>query len=816
MYKKKHGKQGQIAIAPITWKLSALAIAISLSAEVSAQSPVLEEIVVTARKVQENLQETPVAVSAFTEEAMERRMLVTTEDLGRVTPNLQFKSYSPLSGNSSAAQVFIRGIGQSDASGGIDPGVGLYIDDVYMGRAVGGVMDFRDIANVQVLRGPQGTLFGRNTIGGAVLLTTKAPGDELAGKVKLGTGEDGLIEFFGAVDLPLSDNASARVSYGSRERDGYVERQYDGLDLGNEDSYTFNASLHMDLSDSISLIVRGDYTEEDENGSPFVFAAITEGPPAVFAVAASVDAGCPGATFPPPSVPSGTVNQNCANNATWNLGEFTNGGNTDAFSTLENSGISATLSWDLNDAFTFKSITASRNLEWSGARDADNTYLTILSTTYESEASQFSEELQFLYEADSLNGVVGLFYFNEEVDELLRVPFGNPGALLPPPTRAVSWDYQNASIENDNWALFTNWNFDLTDALSLSVGVRYTEEEKSILVVGFTNSVNLTLVNDGNGVFVPEDFPNPTFPAPGTIQPPATDPSRQPTGAPLSGFYNVLPQTFTQDFDATTGSLSLSYDLSEDSMVYVSWSQGFKSGGFNQRFNDLPLNPPPTGPEPTPFESEEAETWELGFKSDLSDTFRLNGAIFTTDYKDMQLTYRVGIVPVLFNAGESTISGAELEFTYVPSAAFILEGSLGYLDDQIDSIDVIPGTTQTLGPNNDLPFTPELSASLGGAYTFDLGSLTLTPRIDIAFTDEQFFDTGNTVQVAQTDAETIVNLSLRLAESGDKWNIVAGIENLTDETYPIAGNSSLTTSTGYAEIIYNRPRNYYLSGTYNF
>ncbi len=797
--------------------LSSALVGSLIATQSYAQSSVLEEIVVTARKVEENLQQTPVAVSAFTEEAMERRMLVTTEDLGRVTPNLQFKSYSPLSGNSSAAQVFIRGIGQSDSSGGIDPGVGLYIDDVYMGRSVGGVMDFRDIANAQVLRGPQGTLFGRNTIGGAVLLTTKKPGDEFAGKVKLGAGEDGLIEFFGALDIPFSENVAARVSYGSRQRDGYVERQYDGLDLGNEDSFTFNGSLHMDLSDDLNIVLRTDYTEEDENGSPFVFAAITEGVPAVFATAASVDAGCPGAVFPA-VVPGNLVDQRCANNVTWDLGEFTNGGNTPAYSTVENSGVSASITYDLSDSTTLKSITASRNLEWSGARDADNTYLTILSTEYESEASQFSQELQYLYNADTYNGVVGLFFFNEEVDDLLRVPFGNPGALLPPPTRAVSFDYQSASVENDNWAIFTNWNFDITDRLSLSAGLRYTEEEKSILVLGFTNATNLTLVDDGTGVFLPQAFPDPTFPADTDIQVPTTELPRSaiPGTPPLSGRYNVLPQTFTQDFDATTGSLSLSYDVSDKMMTYLSWSQGFKSGGFNQRFNDLPPSSPASAPAPTPFDSEEAETWEIGFKSDLTDSLRLNGAYFMTDYENMQLTYRAGIVPVLFNAGESSISGAELELTFVPSADFILEGSIGYLDDDIDSVDSIAGGTATLGPNSDLPFTPNVSASLGGAYTFDLGSSRLTPRLDISHTSAQFFDTGNTVEVGQTDDETIMNLSFRFEDDADSWNIILGIENLTDELYPIAGNSSLTTSTGYAEVIYNRPRNWYLNGTYNF
>ena len=152
----------------------------------------LEEIIVTARKVEENLQETPIAITALSGSALEDRQIFNTDVLDQVVPNLQFANNAPLAGNNSSSQVFIRGIGQTDPTSTVDPGVGLYIDDVYIGNAVGGTMALRDIANVQVLRGPQGTLFGRNTIGGAILLTTTDPGDEFGGKVRVGTGTDSL------------------------------------------------------------------------------------------------------------------------------------------------------------------------------------------------------------------------------------------------------------------------------------------------------------------------------------------------------------------------------------------------------------------------------------------------------------------------------------------------------------------------------------------------------------------------------------------------------------------------------------------------
>lgn len=765
-----------------------------------AQSGKVEEIFVTARKVEENLQNTPVAVTALTEESMERRMITSTVDLARVTPNLQFTSYSPLSGNNSAAQVFIRGIGQSDASGGVDPGVGIYIDDVYMGRSVGGVMEFRDVATVQVLRGPQGTLFGRNTIGGAVLMSTKKPGESFGGDVKVKVGNQGLLEAFGAIDLPFSDSVAARVSFGQRERDGYVKRIYDGLDLGNEDTNSINGSLHINPTENLNFVLRADRSEADENGSPFVFAGVNERQ--VFPAVTSVDAGCPGATFPPPSVPAGVVNINCANNATWQLGKYTNGGNTKAESNMENQGYSLSATWEINDTFSTKYVGAKRSLEWDGSRDADNTYLTLLSTQYDSEADQTSHEFQLMASGESFHGVLGYFIFDEDVNDFLRVPFGAPPAVLPP-GRAVALDYQDATLNNESSAFFTQWTYNFTDALSVTAGLRYTDEKKTIQIIGFTDGVSLPLVDNGSGVFAPLDpLPMSTIP---------TEVNNTPLSS-TAGMLNIQPIPFSQEFDATTGSLSVQYRFSEQFMTYLSWSEGFKSGGYNQRYNAVPLD----GPVPLAFDSEEAVSTELGFKADITPSFRLNGALFHTSYENMQLTYRVGIVPLLFNAGKSTISGAELEFTYVPSAEFILEGSLGYMRDKIKEVATIPGATATLGPENDLPFTPEIQASLGGGYVFNLGDISLTPRLDISYTDKQYFDAANSPEVAQNDAVTLANFSLRLAGSSDLWDVTAGVINLTDEAYPVAGNSSIGTSSGYAEVIYSRPRSYYLSASYKF
>jgi len=742
-------------------------------------SSALEEIVVTARKREESLQETPIAISAFTADDLERQQIENTEDLDQVSPNLQFASYGPLTGNNSAAQVYIRGIGQSDGSSGVDPGVGLYIDDVYMGRSVGGVMDFRDISGVQVLRGPQGTLFGRNTIGGAVLLSTTLPGDVFGGTVRVGVGDDSLVEAFAAVDLPVSDTLGFRVSGGTRERDGYVHRVSDGLDLGNENTHTFQSSMRWRPSDDFSLIVRGDYTKSDEHGSPFVFVTING--KQAFPAATSRGAGCPGATFPPPSVPQGVVDQRCANDATWNLGHFTNGGTAKASSDLENWGVSAVAQWHVSPSVTLKSISAYRELQWQGARDADNTGLLVLHTDYSSDGDQFSQELQALFDVGSVKGVFGAFYFKESVDDLLLVPFAAPPPLVASGAIPGSQDYQEAQVDNDNWAAFTQWTFDVTDKLSLTAGARYTEENKGIYITSFTTTP-LTAP-----VVVPKTYNTPGVAGPGL---------------------NILLQPFENTYTSTTGSASVQYKFTDSLMSYVSWSQGFKSGGFNQRYNNAP-----PGNVPVSFDEETAETYELGLKSEFAGSVRLNAALFYTNYDNMQLTYRLGIVPLLFNAGKSRIQGGELEFTYAPGS-LLIEGSVGYNDNKFLEIAQVPGTSQTVGPNNRLPFTPEWQGNVGIGYDFALGSSTLTPRVNVSYTESQYFDAANSVEVAQLDNVTLLNASLTWAM--EHWKVKGGVNNATDEDYRVAGNSSYSTSAGYAEAIYARPRNWFLSGEYNF
>jgi iron complex outermembrane receptor protein len=350
-------------------------------------------------------------------------------------------------------------------------------------------------------------------------------------------------------------------------------------------------------------------------------------------------------------------------------------------------------------------------------------------------------------------------------------------------------------MDSEARAAFTEWTYKFTDGFSATAGIRYTKETKGLQSVMFNVSPATA-----------------TEPAAPTVLCPFAGPPPSQTGCLF-----LTTNRFARDFSATTKSASVQYRFNENVMTYLSWSEGFKSGGFNQRYNAAP-----PGNAPISFGAETAESFEIGVKLDPLDTLRINLAAFSTDYDDIQMTYRLGVVPLLFNAGVASIDGGEMELEYAPTEDFRLDASVGYLDAKFDSITppppfgaVNPTATATLSSR--LPFTPEWQGHLGLSYTFHpAANWELTPRADLSYTDHQYFDAGNSPEIAQDEAITLLSASVTLASDDDKWRFVLGASNLTDELYPVAGTSSLTTASGYSEIIYSRPRSVSLSVTRNF
>jgi iron complex outermembrane receptor protein len=750
-------------------RVLALAGTAALVSTVQAQEPegyALEEITVTARKVSENLQDTPLAITAFTGDALADRQIFSTDVLDQVVPNLQFGDNAALAGNNHSSQVFIRGIGQTDPTSTVDPGVGLYIDDVYMGTAVGGTMELRDVDSIQVLRGPQGTLFGRNTIGGAITISTKDPGDEFGGTVRAGVGSDSLLDGFVAFDAPFSDAVKARFSAGVRKQDGYVTRT-DGTDLGDTNVLTGSMKWLFTPTEKFKAKLAFDYTKADENGSPLVFAAINEA--ATFPRVASQDAGCPGVVFPTSGPVPMIADDRCANDLQAR-GPFRNNGRTPLESWMKIWGGSLNLAFSPSDAIELKSITAYRDIQWRGARDADNTPLTILNTFYDVKGDQFSEELVLTYKTDPVVGVAGLYYFKQTSDDIATIE-------LNPPPPGIQRDSDNNKVDNQSWAAFTQWTWNFTRRLSATIGGRYTEDDKGSY---------------------PDQF---DYAAPTVKQVPV--------------------QWYRDTFSSFTPSGSVSFRWNDEAMTYLSYSEGFKGGGWNSHFNAVLTASQQAALQE--FRPEEAQTLELGTKLDLaSHTVRLNFAVFSSDYKNMQLTYRgpapAGVAPFITNAGKTSIDGAEAELTWAPVEPLLIDASVGFLDATIDNLSNIPFAVLPpgLAEGNRLPFAPEWTYHLGLQYTARAGSLEIVPRVDASYQAETFFDATNTREIAQDDARTAVNAQVQIRGNESKWRFIAGVNNATDEVYPIAGNSSLSTGSGYAEIAYARPREWFVNFQYDF
>jgi iron complex outermembrane receptor protein len=745
------------------------------------------DIVVTARRREESLQDTPVAITAFTAELLQERQILQTQDLERVTPSLQFKPAGQLSGNSAAAVVFIRGVGQVDPTAAVDPGVGIYLDEVYLGRAVGGAIDFGDIASVEVLRGPQGTLFGRNTIGGAILVRTQQPKlGEFSGRARLRTGNDDLYEGFAALNIPLGETVAARIAGGFRKRDGYVIRAFDGIDLGNEDGYSLSGGIKWEPSSDFDLFIRGDYSKRDENGAPFTFAGINEQAPV--AAIASVGAGCPGATIPfapltpgnprfgAPNVPQ--INDpRCANDFQ-QRGNYVNGGTAPVMSMSEVWGVAGTANITLTDQAGVKIITGYRETNSRGVRDADNTPLLLITTDVGSQSQQFSQEVQLQLDFGSVNAILGGYYFDEKTDEQTTIPLSFPPS---PPTIASilaggpgSRDVQISRLDTGSVAAFGQVNWKPIDRLEVSGGLRYTSDEKRYRGTVF----NL--------------FPS-TLPTPNPLPTRATS-----QGGPLF----IFDRPFKRTFSSLTGSASVQYRWSDAINTYASYARSFKSGGFNTRYNAATVDN-----LPVPFADESVTSYEVGVKTNIG-RLRLNLAAFQAEYQDIQLIFRQGVVPLLFNAGEARIRGLEAEANYRAPWGLTIDAGASMLDDKIKSITPIPGATATVTPGDDLPFTPKLQANIGIGYRIGLGGdTTLTPRFDGSYTSKTTFITGSIPEIEE-NGYFVGNASVTLRMKNG-IELVGGVNNLFDEDYLIQGNASLAT-LGYAERIFARPRNWFV------
>ncbi len=784
--------------------LGALSPAVAFAAgQDNGAHVVIEEIVVTARKRSENLQETPISIAAVTANALAARQIDATTDLQKITPNLQFSSYAPASGNNASSQVFVRGIGQTDFLASTDPGVGLYVDGVYIARSVGGNIAFADLERVEVLRGPQGTLFGRNTIGGAVNIITRKPSDTFGVRAEVKVGSDNRLTVRATMDAPLSEQLRTNWTIGRSRRDGYVKRLSDGVKLGDDNTWFGRGQVLFEPTKDFSILLSGDYTRKDEHGAPTVFAGINASQP--FPRIASSLAGCPYVQSSAPFAITDAVNYaatsdpRCANNQQ-GAGPFATRANSPVGSKAEFYGGGATIDWHAGGV-EFKSITALRWVKWSGQRDADNTALTIVATDVGDDQRQFSQELQAVGKLfdNRLTWLVGLYHFDEQVSS-------NYDVILPSfvGTSEIDGDYENISN-----AAFAQITYNLSDRLSLTLGGRYGRETRRFTPLQGAVTQYLFPVLPGYTAYayVASDGKN-------TI-------SMLPTSTTAPSGYSVLPvaggnvvaPAGIRFYDEERLQIAdnrflpmatLSYRWSPDFFTYLTYSEGYKAGGHSTRS----IRPNPVFPT---FNPETAQSLELGFKSDLFDRhLRLNGAVFSTNYDDIQITVREFASPILVNGGKAKITGGELEWQIVPFENVEIRGGMGYLHDGYKELSAAALGVGVL-PDNHLPFAPKWNINSGVSYKLDLGDKgSLTPRLDWSYQSKVFFDATNTALIAQNGYSTF-NVSARWQDARERWSFSAGVTNLTDKLYRVQGFSSLESSPGYAETTYARGREWFAS-----
>lgn len=746
--------------------LASLLLTALFSTGIQAQIT-LEEIVVTAQKREENLQDTPIAITAFTEDDLNGQLVNDISKVADFTPNVVFDTTTPVSGASNGAVVFIRGIGQLDFSLATDPGVGIYIDGVYSSRALGGVLDILEIERLEILRGSQGTLFGRNTIGGAINITTKRPDEELSGVVEATLGEFDRTDFKGSVSVPIRDNLRAKFSFSSKERDGFVDRINVGDELGNEERQSYRAAIQFEPTEDIDIYATFDYSHINEQSAGSVLVGITE------------SAGIPAQGVAPSStfaynqffVPQNPGAQ--PYDATFLLG----GENDRTLATgptgteLDTYGASLTFSWHL-PWFEFKSITAYRDTDGEFFRDPDNSTIRITETSnpnYRHE--QFTQEFQLLGSGfdERLQYVLGVYFLEEKGEDDVFVPIFalTPPPPLGPPAPVAFQAFINnfAEVDNSSFALFGQGTYDITDKLSATFGIRYTEDEKEY---GFTQFISAD--EAGTLVLLPL------------------------VGATGSG-------EVSDKFTETNFRGTLEYQFNEDTLFYFSYTDGFKSGGFNIRYV-VPRA------EPLSFAPETIESFEIGAKwQGFNNRVRLNAAAFISEYDNIQIQlFETGGGPLTQNAGVADILGLEAEVTFVATDNLLLSAGFGYIDAEYDELN-LPTTTvaQAINLDTALANTPETTANVSAEYTHtvDWGQLVL--RGDYSYTDDVFNDAQNSPFLFQNSYH-LFNASLTFTTSDDLWDLMVFGTNLTDERIITSGDSNF--GLGFHEANYNRPREF--------
>ena len=805
---------------PLLWvavAAASLGISVPASAQSDAADRIFEEVVVTARQREERAQTVPIPITALSAEQLVTRNLMEVRDLEKLSPNTSI-DYSAVNGN--AIQVFIRGIGQTNWAATQDPKIGMYVDGVYFSRPQGALVDFNDVERVEVLRGPQGTLFGRNTTAGLIHIINNRPStDGFESDITLGAGNDGQSNYGLVVNAPLSENWAARLALSGQQADGVMINSFTGKDRGNEDSTNARFALRYQ-GDKLDAQLSYTNFEADERGplgsctwhatdDPFV--ALGRG--GVLSLATIFG------TF-------SSVRENCIGTTRDVSIDTTNDENIRA--DVDN--VVLNLSYDFG-SLTLDSITSKRDIEhfsgtwgWVMGNGPGSNMLEILNNYGDTEA--MSQEIRLSGVSDSVEWVVGAYWFEEETDESLDVPLfrdvmapdpavwplfyapdGAGGTLGAAALGAQLYGSrsQTYDVTNENQAFFAEVTFSLNEKWDLTVGARRTNDDRD-----FTRIQTLF-----NGQPDPFYF-CPGMPvvelAPGVVAA-GSDRCRQ-----------------TVSYSKTTPRVIASYQASDDVMFYGSYSLGYSSGGFNQDTRMRPYLP------------ETADNYEFGMKSDLLDgRMRFNATVFHNEYKNQQLTVGrlVDGQPTadLINAQQATLSGVEIETMARLSDSLTFTATMGYIRGDYDEFTVMDNVTVVSGDGSLSSQEVERDLSdtefgSGPSYSFDLGLMhnmslgdsgELMTSIGATFKDATDYTLNNTPS-SQQPSYWVVDGRMTWFMANDKTSVSLWVNNLFDKDYVTtmldqAGDiqiGGIDQGLGMAASYWGEPRRYGLELKHRF
>lgn len=745
---------------------SALAAATLTCATAVAAEPTasvgLEEVVVTARRRSEAVQETPVSMIAFSEAGLKAASIDSFRELGNAAPNVEINGGIP-NGGGSATQIYIRGVGQDDYSFPNEPGVGLYIDDVYVARSAGGDFGFMDIERIEVLRGPQGTLYGRNTIGGAVKIITAKPDGTFSGSAGVTTGSYSRLDGYARMQFPITDTVAGSLAVGTRTRDG-LGRNLIGQNLGETDQQLARGALRFQPGNGWEINVRADWLHQEQAGpAGSMVAYVPNGTGDALINPLFSESVAAEYNLQPPYDTYGAAWVKTLDRDGHDV--YDSGGTVETRDWADVWGTSATIEKTMDNGMLFRSVTAYRSADIDIRRDSEHTPFSVVQVDNPEETSQLTQEFQLNGQAfnDRLDYVVGVFGLQEKGESYLYAP------LVEGTWELIGLDLValiNTDYDATSFAAFGEGTYMITDQLGVTLGGRYTMDDKEY-IYGLTR--------------------------------------------PPSGVTPLPPTKLTDSWSEFLPKLGVEYKLSDDAMVFANASRGYKAGGYNSRA--LSGNPPQA------YDPEFINAYEIGVKTSWAENrVIVNAAVFYNDYSDIQLLSVLdlgggNVETVINNAAKGRIIGGELEITALATDRLRLGFGLGLLDTEYTEVDEAAASAGIL-ESNEFINAPKFSMNLSADYTIPVenaGEILL--HADAVYRDQQYRDAVNTPQL-RADAYTVVNARVTYTSADRKWEVAAFGTNLTDDIYVTNGVSVLGLE--YIEAYYSRPREWGASLSYNF